>query len=55
MPDYEKMYYRLFNVLSDIARALENDKILEAYGLIMKAQTDTEAMYLDADSETNEI
>lgn len=48
MPDYKKMYFRLFNTLTNILSALENHDIATAKQLIEQAQCDTEELYMDA-------
>lgn len=46
MPDYKKMYFHLFNSLTDILTALNQDDSDTAIELIKKAQCEAEDMYL---------
>ena len=48
MPDYKKMYFRLFNTLTNILSAPENYDIATAKQLIEQAQCDTEELYMEA-------
>ena len=49
MPDFEKMYFRLFNALTDILDALERGDIGAARELIRQAQCDGEELYLSSE------
>ena len=46
MPDYKKMYFHLFNTMTDILTALEENNIDTAKQLIQQAQCDTEELYI---------
>lgn len=46
MPSYERMYFRLFNTLTDVLVALEKGDIFTAMALIKKAQCDAEDIYI---------
>lgn len=49
--DYKKMYFKLFNVLTDAAEAIEKGEVLRAYGIICRAQQDAEDIYIEEGSE----
>ena len=49
MPNYEKMYFHLFNALTDILSSLEKNDIRSAREQIIQAQQDTEEWYIDED------
>ena len=46
MPDFEKMYYHLFNAITD---ALSEQDVEQAKAILMQAQCDTEEMYIEAE------
>lgn len=48
MPDYEKMYHILFNAITNALRELEAGRAEEAARLLMKAQRETEELYIEA-------
>ncbi len=52
MPDYEKMYFRLFNRVTDAIWALEKFDPKLAREILMSAQLQTEALYISAGEET---
>ena len=46
---YEKMYYRLFNRVSDAIALLNAGKAAEACELLKQAQGETEELYMSAE------
>ena len=46
MPNYEKMYYTLFNSITDALRLLEQEKTTDAVIVLATAQCKTEEMYM---------
>ena len=48
MPNYEKMYYTLFNAITDALRLMEENKNTEASIVLATAQCQTEEMYMEA-------
>ena len=44
---YRKMYYHLFNAVTDALAALEKQNIGQAKELLMEAQQQCEEIYLD--------
>lgn len=46
---YRKMYYTLFNSITDALRELEKSNYGSAKELLQKAQQETEEMYLSAE------
>lgn len=54
---YKKMYFRLFNAITDALGALEKGNIWDAKRLLMEAQCATEEMYISAedDEESGQI
>ena len=51
MPDFERMYFRLFNALSDIINALEENRTVEAYKLAVAAQQESEKIYIGEETD----
>ena len=49
MPNYEKMYYMLFNAITDAVRLLEENKIADASLKLLMAQYDAEEEYINAE------
>ena len=49
MPNYEKMYYTLFNAITDALRLLEREKNHDAVAVLMAAQCQTEELYIEAE------
>jgi len=47
MPDYEKMYYLLFNAVTDSLRRMEQMNFGTATEILKKAQIDCEEMYME--------
>ena len=47
MPDYEKMYFAMFNRISDALTELERQDYTAAEMLLKQAQLDGEKMYID--------
>jgi len=52
MPDYQKMYYRLFNKLTDILEYIEKGDYAKAETAIVNAQAATEEMYIQDGEES---
>ena len=54
---YKKMYFRLFNAITDVLEALEQGNIWDAKRLLMEAQCAAEEMYISAedDEESGQI
>lgn len=48
---YKKMYYRLFNSITDALTALEQQNFGAAAEILRQAQIDSEEIYLDAEDE----
>lgn len=46
---YKRMYYRLFNTISDVIRLIQEEKYSEASALLMAAQQDAEELYLEGE------
>ena len=46
MPDFEKMYYHLFNAITDALSELDAE---QARAILMQAQCETEEMYIEAE------
>ena len=46
---YRKMYYHLFNAVTDALAALEKQNIGQARELLVEAQQQCEEIYLDED------
>lgn len=49
MPDYQKMYFLLFNAITDALTQLQAHDTGPAALILQKAQADTEEMYMEAD------
>ena len=49
MPNYEKMYFMLFNAITDAVRLLEENKIADASLKLMMAQYNVEELYISAE------
>ena len=47
MPDYEKMYFLLFNAITDALSELENHHCSEAEQILKIAQQNGEELYMD--------
>lgn len=48
---YKKMYFRLFNAITDVLALLEQGNIWDAKRLLMEAQCATEEMYISAEDD----
>ena len=46
MPNYEKMYYTLFNAITDALRLMETEQYPDAAILHAAAQRETEELYM---------
>ena len=53
---YKKMYFMLFNVITDVLELLEKGNVWEAKSRLMKAQQDAEEVYIswNGDEEYSE-
>ena len=51
---YKEMYYHLFNALTDALEQLENGQVVLARDILMRAQIETEEMYMDGDGVDSE-
>ena len=49
MPNYEKMYFKLFNAITDALQLLEEKDIGRAAFILAKAQYDAEEEYISAE------
>ena len=52
MPNYEKMYYTLFNTITDALRLMEVGQHADAAVCLAAAQCLTEELYMNAEPET---
>ena len=46
--DYKKLYFHLFNAVSDALQAIEQQNYWQASAILIAAQQETEEMYMDA-------
>ena len=53
--DYKKMYFHLFNAITDALRDIENGDPSAAEQRLIRAQQTTEEMYISADDEPVEL
>ena len=53
--DYKKMYFHLFNAITDALRDMENGDPSAAGRRLILAQQETEEMYISADDEPAEL
>ena len=51
MPNYEKMYFKLFNAITDALQLLEEKDIGRAAFILAKAQYDAEEEYISAEQK----
>ncbi len=51
MEIYKKMYYHLFNSITDALAALEQQNFGAAAEILRQAQIDSEELFLDAEDE----
>ena len=47
MPNYEKMYYTLFNAITDALRLMEDEQYTDAVIRLAGAQCQTEELYME--------
>lgn len=47
MTDYQHLYARLFNALTDALEAMENQDFGTARSILVRAQQETEEIYMD--------
>ena len=50
MPDYQKMYTTLFNAVTDALDELERSRCDAARFLLIRAQQETEELYIETDT-----
>ena len=56
MEIYKKMYYRLFNSVTDALAAMAQQNFGAAADLLRRAQIDSEALFLDgSDGESEQV
>lgn len=48
-PNFEKMYYSLFNGITSAIKAMESQNFGQAVELLKNAQRETEEMYIEAE------
>ena len=48
--DYKKLYFHLFNAVTDALQAMEQQNYGQATQLLIAAQQETEEMYMDEDT-----
>ena len=53
--NYKKMYFHLFNAITDALRDMENGDPSSAGRRLIRAQQETEEMYISADEEPAEL
>ena len=53
--DYKKMYFHLFNAITDALSDMENGYPSAAGQRLIRAQQETEEMYISADDEPVEL
>ena len=51
--DYKQVYFLLFNRITDALCAIENSNYGTAKEILIKAQQETEEIYMDNDTEEN--
>lgn len=54
MPDYQRMYYRLFNAATDVLEALAEQDYGRAKKLLVEGQQASEEIYLNTDCSNKE-
>ena len=47
--DYKKLYFHLFNAVTDALQAIEQQNCGQASAILISAQQETEEMYMDDD------
>ena len=47
MPDYEKLYFYLFNRMTDVLECIEKNDYEQAKEIIIKAQQEAEELYME--------
>ena len=48
MPDYSKLYYVLFNAITDALQHIEAQEVEAARVLLIRAQQETENLFIEA-------
>lgn len=51
MPDYSKLYYVLFNAITDALQHIEAQEVEAARVLLIRAQQETENLFIEAGDE----
>lgn len=49
--DYRKLYFHLFNAVTDALQAIEQQNYGQESAILITAQQETEEMYLDEEDE----
>ena len=49
--DYKKLYFHLFNAVTDTLQAIEQQNYGQASAILISAQQETEEMYMDEEEE----
>ena len=49
MVDYKKMYFQLFSAMADAVEALEKNENVKAKEILIRAQRETEELYISAE------
>lgn len=50
--DYQKLYHKMFNAVTDGLRCLERGEIADAMVLLVAAQCECEELYIDEATES---
>lgn len=45
--DYKKLYFHLFNAVTDAIEGIQNGDVFSARDILIKAQQETEEMYIE--------
>ena len=45
--DYKKMYFHLFNAMTDAIEEIQTGDVLTARNILIRAQQETEEMYME--------
>ena len=49
--DYKKLYFHLFNAVTDALHAIEQQNYGQASAILITAQQETEEMYMEGEDE----
>lgn len=47
MPDFERLYFKLFAALADAVEAIEHNEVSKARKILIRAQQDAEEAYIE--------